>query len=262
MAALWVLPSPKPRTVAGGRGRFPGPRMAAVRASSVPWAPYGGRGDVVGFVGLVWLPWGRDRCPGLRMVVVGPWPVLWAQYDGLGGVASPLGTVWMPWGSYWYATPVWPPWGRGRSPGPRMAAVGAWPVRWAPYGRRGIVAGPVRPVWPPWRCDWFTGSRIAAVGAWPVPWALYGCRGGVVGPLGPVWLPWGRGLSLCHVWPLCGLGRSPGPLMVVVEAWPISWAPYDCHGCVASPLGLVWPPCGRGRSPGPLMAAIGLWSVS
>ena len=37
------------------------------------------------------------------------------MYGRRGGVAGPLG-------------PVWPPWGRGRSPGPRMAAEGAWPV--------------------------------------------------------------------------------------------------------------------------------------
>ena len=33
---------------------------------------------------------------------------------------------------------------------PRVAAVGAWPVPWAPCGRRGGVAGPLGPVWPPW----------------------------------------------------------------------------------------------------------------
>jgi len=44
-----------------------------------------------------------------------------------GGVAHPLGFV-------------WPPWGRGLSPGPRMTAVEAWPIPWAPYGPRGCVA--------------------------------------------------------------------------------------------------------------------------
>jgi len=34
---------------------------------------------------------------------------------------------------------------------------------------------------------------MTAVGAWQVPWAPYGRRGCVAGPLGPVWLPWGRG---------------------------------------------------------------------
>jgi len=74
---------------------------------------------------------------------VGAWPVLWAFCGRRGGVAGHLG-------------PVWPPWGRGRSPGPRVAAVGAWPVLWAPCG---------------------------AVGAWPVLWAPYGRRGGVACPL-------------------------------------------------------------------------------
>jgi len=49
-----------------------------------------------------------------------------------------------------------------------MAAVGVWPVPWAPYGRSGGVAG---------------------------PWVLYSRCGGVAGPLGPVWPPWGRGRS-------------------------------------------------------------------
>jgi len=69
--------------------------------------------------------------------------------DRRGGVACQLG-------------PVWLPWGRGRSPGPSVAAVGAWPVPWAPCGRRG---------------------------SWPVTWAKCGRRGGVACPLGTVWLP-------------------------------------------------------------------------
>jgi len=50
-----------------------------------------------------------------------------------------------------------------------MAAVLAWPVHWAPYGRRGGVAGPLGPVWPPWGRGRSPGPRMAAVGAWPVP---------------------------------------------------------------------------------------------
>jgi len=46
-----------------------------------------------------------------------------ASYGRRGGVDGPLG-------------PVWPPWGRGRSPGPCLGAVGAWPFPWAPSGRR------------------------------------------------------------------------------------------------------------------------------
>jgi len=68
------------------------------------------------------------------------------------GVADPLG-------------PVCLPWGRGRSLGPRMAAVGAWPVSWASYGR-----------------SW----GMAVVGVWLVPWTNYGQREGVAGTLVPV----------------------------------------------------------------------------
>jgi len=64
-------------------------------------------------------------------------PVPWALHYHRGGVAGPLG-------------PAWPPWGRGRSPGPRIAAVVVWPVPWAPHGRQG---------------------------AWPVPWDPYGHLG-------------------------------------------------------------------------------------
>jgi len=82
-----------------------------------------------------------------------------------------------------------------------MAAVGAWPVPWAQYGRRRGVAGLLGPVWPPWGRGRSPGSRMAAVGAWLVPWAPYGCVGGVAGPLGTVWPLWGRGRSpgLCKV---------------------------------------------------------------
>jgi len=76
-----------------------------------------------------------------------------------------------------------------------MSAVKAWPVPWAPCGRRGGVAGFLGRVWPPWGRGRSPGPRVAAVGAWPVPWAPCGCSGGVVGPLGPVWPPWGPGRS-------------------------------------------------------------------
>jgi len=97
---------------------------------------------------------------------------------------------------------VSPPLGRSSFKKPRMAAVGAWRVPWAPYGRRGGVAGPLNPEWPPWGRGRFHGLRMDALGAWPVPWAPYcrrwgvagpeapnGCHGGVAGPLGPVWPP-------------------------------------------------------------------------
>ena len=69
--------------------------------------------------------------------------------------------------------------GRGRSPGPCLAAVGAWPLPWAPSGRRGGTAGPLGSVWPPWGV---AGPRGF----------LSGRRGGVAGPLGPVLQPLGR----------------------------------------------------------------------
>jgi len=43
--------------------------------------------------------------------------------------------------------PVWLPWGHGRSPGPRLAAVEAWPVPWGQRGRRAGVVGPLASVW-------------------------------------------------------------------------------------------------------------------
>jgi len=50
-----------------------------------------------------------------------------------------------------------------------VAAVGAWPFHWAPCGRRGGVVGPLGPVWPPWGRGRSPEPRVAAVGAWPVP---------------------------------------------------------------------------------------------
>jgi len=60
---------------------------------------------------------------------------------------------------------VWPPWGRGPSPGSRMAAVWAWPVSYAPYRRRGGVARPQRIVFFPLGRSLLPGPRMAAVGA-------------------------------------------------------------------------------------------------
>jgi len=84
--------------------------------------------------------------PGPRIATMGVWPIPWAphlrrggvgehldSHGRRGGVAGPLGLV-------------WPAWGRGRSPGPGMAAVGAWPVPWAQDGRRGGLAGLLGPV--------------------------------------------------------------------------------------------------------------------
>ena len=189
------------------------------------------------------------------MAAVGAWPVFWTPSGRRGGVAGLLGFVCLPWG-------------RGRSPGPWMAAVGVWSVPrprmdavgvwtlpWAPYGRPGGVAGLLGSVWSPWgrgRSPWpcqvvvgvwpvpwaLSGCR----GAWPVPWVMYGCSGGVAGPLGQVWTPWGVAGPLGPIWPPWGRGRSPGPCMAAVRAWLVPWALYGRRGVVAGSLGPVWPP--------------------
>jgi len=129
--------------------------MAAVEARSVSWVLYGRRGGVAGPLGPVWLPWKSGWSAGPRMAAVGAWLVPWAPYVRRGGVAGPLGPVWPPWGRAVPLSPVLPPWGRGHSPKPSMAVVGACPVPWVLYGRRWGVAG-------------FPGPRRAAVVAWPV----------------------------------------------------------------------------------------------
>jgi len=113
-----------------------------------------------------------------------------------------------------------------------VAAVGAWPVFWAPYGRHGGVAGRLEPY----------GRR----GGVANPLCLFRVRGGVAGPLGPVWMPRGR-------------GRSTGSRMAAVGVWPVFTASYGCHGGVAIPLSPVWPSWGRGRSLGICMSAVVAW---
>jgi len=56
------------------------------------------------------------------------WPVPWAPYASRGDVAGSLGTYGRRGGVPGPLGPVHLPWGRGRSPGLDMAAVGAWPV--------------------------------------------------------------------------------------------------------------------------------------
>ena len=83
---------------------------------------------------------------------------------------------------------VWKPWGRGRTPGPRVAAVGAWPVPWGLCGRHG-------------------GAEV--------PWVRCSRRWGVVFPLGFVWTPFELRRSpglvgedpLGLLWPTWGRGR-------------------------------------------------------
>jgi len=100
-----------------------------------------------------------------------------------------------------------------------MAAVGVWPVPWAPYGRLGGVRVLLGPVWPLRGRDRFPGPRMATVKAWPVPWALYGRCWGVANPLGPVWPPWGRGRFHGPCITAVGECRLPGPRMAAVGAW-------------------------------------------
>jgi len=133
-----------------------------------------------------------------------------------------------------------------------MAAVWAWPVPWALYGRREGVARPQRPVWPTWgrglspRLVWLPWGRgpspelrMAAVVAWLVPRDPYGRRGGVARPLRPR-------MAAVGAWPVpwAPYGRRPffGPLMDAVGAWPVPWAPYGRRGGVAGPLGPIRPP--------------------
>ena len=103
---------------------------------------------------------------------------------------------------------VWLPREHGRSPGPRVAAVKAWPFPWASGIRRWIVAGTLGLVPPPGRGR-SPGLRVGAVGAWPAPWALCG-HGGVAGPLGLVWPLWDVASPLDLMWPLGNRDRSPG----------------------------------------------------
>jgi len=77
--------------------------------------------------------------------------------------------------------------------------VGAWLVPWTPYGCCEGVAGPLVPVLPLWNCGRYRGSLKTAVEALPVPWIR----------------------------------------MVAVEAWPVSWTPYNWCGGVAKLLGTV-----------------------
>jgi len=67
-----------------------------------------------------------------------------------------------------------------------MAAVVPWPVPLVPYGRRGGVARPLGFVWPLWGRGPSPGPCMATVGACLVPWTLYSRRGGVARPIGPV----------------------------------------------------------------------------
>jgi len=162
-----------------------------VVGTGAPCGPWGR----VGPVGPVCLLWGRRRSPNLHLAAVGAWPAPkvhlvavgacptpLTQSGCRGGVAGPLGPVCRSGGVAILWAPLGGRAGRGRSPGPRHAAMKAWPVSWASSGCReglaspratsgchGSVAGALGRVWPPWGRGQFPGPRLAAVGAWPIP---------------------------------------------------------------------------------------------
>jgi len=208
------------------------------------------------FPGPVWPPWGRGRFPGPRAATVEAWPVPWAPCGRCGDVAGSLGPVW-PFRKHGLSLrPMWPPWGRGQFPGhvsPWVVARLLGPV-WPPWG----VAGSLCPVLPPRVCGLSCGPCVAAMGAWPIPWAPCGRRGCVDGPLGLVCSPWGVAGILGQVWPPLERVSSPGSCMAAMEAWWVPWAPYGFRGGVADSLGLVRLPLLRGPSPGPHVADVGM----
>jgi len=111
--------------------------MAAVGATPVPWTPSGWSVGVASSLGRITLLWmcGRSLEPRLAAVRRG-----WSPGPSL---AAP---------------------GCVRSPGPRMVAVEPFPVPRAPYCRRVGVARPLSPVWPLWKHGRTPAPRMAAVG--------------------------------------------------------------------------------------------------
>jgi len=81
-------------------------------------------------------------------------------------VAGPLGPVWLPWGVADLGAP-YGRCEACRFFGVSLAAVGARPARKLPSGRRWCVAVPLCPVWPPWVFGRSPGPRLAAMGTWP-----------------------------------------------------------------------------------------------
>ena len=173
-----------------GRGQCPGPRVAAVAKKPGLFDPGCCRGGVVGSLGHGWasvgmagplgpvcLPWGCGQSPGPQVAIVGAWPFPWASSGCRESVAIPLHPsctvgVWpLPWvppgccaGVTGPLGPSYQPWGRGRSSGPRWAAVEAWPVLRISSGHRGIVAGAPGSCWLPWGCCRIPAPRLPAVG--------------------------------------------------------------------------------------------------
>jgi len=119
---------------------FTGSRLAAIGTWPVPWALSGHRGGFTRLLGPVWPPSGRGRLTGPRLPAMGAWPFPLVPSGLLRGVDGPLSPVWSPGGFIGLQVLVWLPSGRGRSPGPCLAAIGALPVPWALSGKRAGVA--------------------------------------------------------------------------------------------------------------------------
>jgi len=155
------------------------------------------------------------------------------------GVAGPFGTVWTLWG-------------RGLSPGHRVAVVGTWSVRW---DRVATVEA--------WAVSWASCGRCGGVasvlglcgilGGEEGHLALCACRGCLSGALDLIWLRRDVGDLLVAVLPSMGCGRSHGPrlddqvtwLVVVLRiallwASSVPWASFASHRSVPRPMGLVW----------------------
>ena len=127
---------------------------------------------------------------------------------------------------------MWLVWGRGRSPGLCVVAVGAW---WVP------VLG------------------VVVVGAWRVPWGSCGRCVGIECPL-------------VFVWPRCGRGGSPVLFVIAVGAWLVPkvrvgtvrarWVPKGLWSCCwgESP-GLCVAAVGAGRVRCGSCGCRGAWQV-
>jgi len=103
-------------------------RVSAVEVRPVFLVACGRRAFAAGPLGFVYQPWGRGRSPRPRVAAVGALSVPLAPCGRRGGVVGPPGPVWPTCGrgrSHWHLVFAV---GCGWSPGPRVAAVGAWPV--------------------------------------------------------------------------------------------------------------------------------------
>jgi len=173
----------------------------------------------------MWLPWGRGWSPKPRVAAVEAWLVPWATCGCRGGVADPVGFCGCRGGVAGPLGFVWPPWGRGQSPGLCVAAVAAWQVPWAACGRCGDVAVSL--------------ALVAAVGAWLVPWAPGGRSGNISFPWAPCGRLGGVASPLAFVGPQRGRGHFFGLRVAGMKAWPVTWALCGFRRRVAGPLSPV-----------------------